>query len=66
MHTIITGTDGPIFLGFALPKYGAWNQLIHYHPLSYYIGHRVIHMMPILFGYPSAFPYMGPYVPFRK
>lgn len=66
MYTIITGTDGPLYLGFPSPTFGAWSQIIHYNPYSYHIGHSIIHMTPILFGHPAAFPYLGPYVPFRN
>lgn len=66
MPTIITGTHSPIYLGFPKPMFGAWNQLIHYDPYSYHIGHNIIHFKPTLYGYPPAFPYLGPYVPFRK
>lgn len=63
MHTIITGTNGPMYLGYPPPMFGPWNQPIH--PHSVQLGHTIYHIVPLLFGYPPAFPYFGPYVPFR-
>lgn len=66
MPDIITGLNGAIYSGFPKPMYGAWNQFIHTYPYSFHIGHNVFHFIPYLHGYPAAFPYLGPYVPFRN
>lgn len=66
MHTIITGTNGPVYIGYPPPMFGPWNQFLLYHPYSIHIGHQTFHLVHNLHGYPSAFPYFGPYVPFRK
>ncbi len=65
MPTIITGTNGPIFLGYPSPMFGPWNQLLHYNPNRFQFGHNIYYFTPALFGYPPAFPYLGPFVPFR-
>jgi hypothetical protein len=66
MHTIITGQGAPIYLGYPGPMFGAWNQPIHHDPYSVHLGHHIVYLHPALHGYPPAFPYFGPYVPFRN
>ncbi|MCM3767003.1 hypothetical protein [Neobacillus niacini] len=63
--TIITGPTGAIYSGAHLPMFGPWSLPIHHHPYSVLVGHHTYHMIPLLYGYPPAFPYLGPYVPFR-
>ncbi|MEH7110603.1 hypothetical protein [Bacillus sp. JJ1764] len=63
--TITTGIHGATYSGTPLPMFGTWNQVIHHHPYSVHVGHNVYYMVPILYGHPPAFPYLGPYVPFR-
>ncbi|TDK59812.1 hypothetical protein E2K98_17975 [Bacillus salipaludis] len=64
MHTIITGSGAPIYLGYSAPMFGPWNQVIHHHSIQ--LGHNTIHILSALHGYPPMFPYFGPFVPFRK
>ncbi|MED4205857.1 hypothetical protein [Neobacillus mesonae] len=63
MHTIITGTNGAIYLGYPPPLFGPWGLPIHHHTVHF--GHYDYHFIPVLYGHPSSFPYFGPYVPLQ-
>jgi hypothetical protein len=65
MPAIITGVHGAAYIGFPAPSFGPWNQLIHQSPYTINLGHQTIYLEPALYGHPGAFPYLGPYVPFR-
>ncbi|MCH6266211.1 hypothetical protein, partial [Neobacillus citreus] len=66
MTHIITGPNWAIYSGVHAPMVGPWNQPIHQNHNYIHVGHHYYHLIPTLYGYPPAFPYLGPYVPFRN